>query len=225
MGEWAQTCADQFGTGGTWAYSNVLVQYDDGTANVKCAWLDSDGDQPTTGIQIHWPEYSPQGNAVQDVSYYCSNGPALRFRTDSEPADVLFFAKKRDLFSREPSFDTTPAQPSPAQLQRKARDEQYVRMTKRMENDTRLIKSSIPEQKATELCGSSSSASPSFVSLVERKFCFMKTKTVYDFCDDIESGHCWDNDKNEVVAKGDGARLAAVPVVNFQKVLEWDGKA
>lgn len=38
-------------------YSDIDVQTDKGSDKLFCAWIDGNGDQPTTGIQIHWPEF------------------------------------------------------------------------------------------------------------------------------------------------------------------------
>jgi hypothetical protein len=59
---------------------------------------------------------------------------------------------------------------------------------------------------------------------VEEKFCHMPTKTVYDFCDAVETGPCWDEDDNKVVVKGDGLRVGDdVPNLDhITKIVVWE---
>lgn len=47
-------------------YSDIYLQAEGGAEKVTCTWLDGNGDQPTTGLQVHWPEYR-QGFAKLDT--------------------------------------------------------------------------------------------------------------------------------------------------------------
>lgn len=38
-------------------YSDIYVANNKGSDKVLCAWMDGNGDQPITGIQVHWPDY------------------------------------------------------------------------------------------------------------------------------------------------------------------------
>lgn len=39
-------------------YSDIYVPNNKGADKVECAWVDGNGDVRTTGIQVHWPDYS-----------------------------------------------------------------------------------------------------------------------------------------------------------------------
>ncbi|TDZ19262.1 hypothetical protein Cob_v007554 [Colletotrichum orbiculare MAFF 240422] len=158
--------------------------------DVRC-WNEQGG---FLGIQLHWPEYAKDAD-TRDLDYYCNNDPVLRFTETPDPSDVVYWTRKRDLFSRQPST-------SSARSQKR-------RASKRAKHT------------ASGLCGAGKSVGPSFVSLEERMFCYMPTKTVYPFCEDVEGGACWSADDEKVVAKGSVGRIAAVPEMKFDKVLHW----
>lgn len=56
----------------------------------------------------------------------------------------------------------------------------------------------------------------------------MPDKKLYQFCDAVQSGTCWD-DKEEKLsskgAKGQAGNLAQVPDVKFNKAINWGKKA
>jgi hypothetical protein len=210
-------------------YSNVLLQTESGGETVKCAWLDGDGDQSTTGIQIHWPEFDGNGNAAQDGAYYCENNPSMRFLTEDEPTEITFWTPARRMFARDPSVATSSSSSAdPAvEKQRRAADDQYRRLRRQMADDDRLVKSKKAVHSATTLCEAARSVGPDFVSLDERKFCEMGSKTVYDFCEEAEAGsECWDDENNVLVSKtavvsgfaGDGDR----PNSKYGDVINWE---
>ena len=59
LGGFARLCSDRFeGRGGPWYWSDIWIQPEEGQSFLtECAWIDGDGDQPTTGISLHWPEF------------------------------------------------------------------------------------------------------------------------------------------------------------------------
>lgn len=218
IGNWAQSCDEAYGRGGNWYYSDIYVPTEDGPdETVFCAWVDKNGDVDTTGIQVHWPEYS-KDSGTKGLDYYCNNDPVLRFTEDPDPSDVIFWTRKRDLFSQQPSTSSARSE------ERRAVDKQHARLARRFEKDTRLVKSKEAKHTASGLCGAGRSVGPSFVSLEERKFCYMPTKTVYPFCEDVEGGACWSEEEDKVIAKGSTGRVAAVPEMKFDKVLSWGEK-
>ncbi|CZT23849.1 uncharacterized protein RCC_09564 [Ramularia collo-cygni] len=200
LGNWAQECANNHGGEATWYWSNIFLELEEGgEAPVPCAWVDADGDMPTTGIQIHWPDFSPGTAGDVGTSFYCANNFALRFRFDEDPSTVIRPARR----SLEPY-----------------ENKQYTRLRKRFEKDSRLVKSSVAQHSASELCNAPTSVGPSFVSYAERAFCYMPTKTVYPFCEEDSAGACWSDDDDLVVVKGD-ARIENVPAMTFNQTLSW----
>ena len=103
------------------------------------------------------------------------------------------------MFARDPSVATSSSSSAhPAvEKQRRAADKQHQRLRRQMADDDRLVKSANVVRSATQLCEAGKSVGPDFVSLHEKKFCDMKTKTLYDFCEAAEDhGECWDNENN-----------------------------
>lgn len=196
---------------------------------MKCAWLDGDGDAETTGIQIHWPEFDGNGQAVQDSSYYCENNPSMRFLTEDEPTAIDYWTQKRRMFAREPSVATSSSSSAnPAvEKRRRAADDQYRRLRRQMADDDRLVKSTKAVHSATTLCEAAKSVGPDFVSLDEKKFCEMESKTLYDFCDEAEVGdECWDDEHNVLTNKSAGVSAFAADgerlMSKYGDVINWE---
>ncbi|TDZ38210.1 hypothetical protein C8035_v006802 [Colletotrichum spinosum] len=103
IGNWAQSCDDAYGRDDNWYYSDIYVPTESGPdETVFCAWVDKNGDIDTTGIQLHRSEYAKDAG-TKDLDYYCNNDPVLRFTETPDPSDVVYWTRKRDLFSRQPS--------------------------------------------------------------------------------------------------------------------------
>lgn len=193
---------------------------------MKCAWIDGDGDQDTTGVQVHWPEFDGNGKAVQDSSYYCENNPAMRFITEDDPTSINYWTPTRRMFARDPSVATSSADPAIEQ-QRRAGNEQYKRLRRQMSEDDRLVKSSKSAHSAEQLCNAGKSVGPDFVSFDEKKFCDMKSKILYDFCDEVKAGECWDDDNNILKNKTLGmvafaAGDSSAPKSKYGNVISWE---
>ncbi|KAF1837990.1 hypothetical protein BDW02DRAFT_576716 [Decorospora gaudefroyi] len=212
-GNWAQHCDgtpyDESWSSGNWYYAGQQVPGIDNAAEVYCAWVDADGDLDTTGFSVHWPEFNDQNAPQRDDAYYCGTEYGFRFYEENDPGFIVSQGRRRrrsTLAERKPNNATL--------------SQQFV-------SDTRLIKSHFPEHTASALCDRTrKAAGQSFVSYQEKKFCYMPTKTLYDFCDDIEDGACWDDEKNAVIAKSTGSSFVAndlsVPdLTHIKKVIEW----
>lgn len=188
--------------------------------------------QPVTGVQVHWPIFDNQQNPGSRTSAesICRNHQTLLFHTDHDPSAVVYYTRKRNMFSRDPSHDTSPATPrsfsddvavrrDPASA--KAKSNSRIASSGKWTHE--LIKSTIDDHSssASELCTVKGSAGPSFVTYEGREFCFMPTKTLFQFCDDVESGACWDDEINAVVPK---LVDSLVPAMNFTKISHWKTK-
>jgi hypothetical protein len=168
---------------------------------------------------------------VLDSSYYCENNPSMRFLTEDEPTEITFWTQKRSMFARDPSVATSSSSSSSAdravEKQRRAADDQYKRLRRQMADDDRLVKSSKTVHSATQLCKAAKSVGPDFVSLDEKKFCEMKSKTLYDFCDEAEAGgECWDDANNVLINKTAGVSAFAAdgerPLSRYGDVISWE---
>ncbi|KAG5999602.1 hypothetical protein E4U21_006587 [Claviceps maximensis] len=205
--------------GQPWYYSDIYVQSSTGADKVDCTWMDGNGDQPVTGIQVHWPDYAGnfKGNGGKK-DYYCNNPSVLTFHRDHDPWRVHVQSSKRNMFSPNPSLDTKRFATTPKDAKPKK-----AGLRERMAHDTRLIKSNAKSHLATRLCESENSVGPSFVSYQERKFCHMAPKKIYGFCEDVKTGECWDDVKHEIVHKGEHGvvKRAANPAVAFTHTIHW----
>ncbi|KAI7162448.1 hypothetical protein KC349_g1962 [Hortaea werneckii] len=237
LGNWAYYCSAFHGVSqATWYWSDIYVKREDGGSdeNVKCAWIDGNGDQPATGVQIHWPDFDSTNGPTQDSAYYCNNSPVLSWRTNNDPSDVQYFTRKRDIFASHPSVATSPAVRCSADGEveldgRNAASAPVKRQGSSDQFSSQLVKSKLEEQSASELCNAKSSAGPSFVSYAERAFCHMPTKTQYPFCDDVDSGNCWDDEADKVTTKGGFSTDSlgaddSVPAMNFTSTVVWETK-
>lgn len=180
--------------------------------------MDADGDQPVTGVQLHWTEFVGN-NKVRNLDHYCSNPPALLFHFDNDPSEVIYLSRKRDMFSSSPSG----LKKAPSIESKHRRNEaSRLRLSKRFESDPRIVKSYNSAHKASALCEAASSVGPSFVSYAERGFCHMPTKMFLKFCADIESGNCWDDEADVAIVKGDIVAKDVLPVMRFTEKVVWE---
>ncbi|KAH9885030.1 hypothetical protein F4778DRAFT_519527 [Xylariomycetidae sp. FL2044] len=228
LGGWARACEKYEGRGGAWYWSDIYVQPKEGESfKTECAWLDGDGDQPTTGISLHWPEFDGKEGVPKDQSleYFCKHDAVLQFHTEDEPKSCTFWTNKRSLFSRRPSeaLATTPAD---AMAQRQRRQERRAESTTARHRHS-LVKSRSPDHSADELCGSRISAGPSFVSYAEGKFCHMETKTVYDLCggdpgvEEEEGLPCFDDEEHQLKNVGGNGKKRAPLLPDYENVISW----
>lgn len=196
---------------------NNRVYVKDKNHYAKCSWIDKNGDQPATGFQIHWPEFD-QASGQRDTGYYCNSRPTLHWFTEPDPNTVRYFTRKRDVFAIDPSTQMSEApkkQPSGTAVTKRQIED--VNWSKPFAQQ--LVISSLPGQSASELCNARGSAGPSFVSYEERAFCFMLTKTLFPFCDDVDFGLCWSEDLNTVIPK---LIDSLAPAMNFTDIDLWN---
>ncbi|KAF4840153.1 hypothetical protein CGCSCA4_v010632 [Colletotrichum siamense] len=228
-GNWAHACDQTSFNNGYWYYAGTQVpgiSYED---DVFCAWVDKDGDIPTTGFQVHWPEFDGDNSQQQNLDYYCREQPPVWFHTESDPGSIFHWTQKRDLFARDPSIKMSPAANLRAngernqQQREEAKRAQGEHLAKRFEKDPRIIKSHWAKHLATELCNPDGhAAGQSFVSYEEKKFCHMPTKTVYSFCETTDEGVCWSDADNKVVVRDPTtARLPAPDMGHVSKIIVW----
>lgn len=191
----------------TWCryYAGQAVPGLDTVDDVKCAWLDADGDLPTTAFQVHWPEFDGDSASQQNLDYYCREKPPVEYYTSDDPSTVWVWSQTARIFDTEDGNSSLTATkisvPSEESADKIASGKK--RIARRFENDPRIIKSYYAKHKASELCDQTKNAAgQSFVSYAERLFCYMPSKTLYPFCDDSEDGPCWSDEENRVIAQG-----------------------
>lgn len=174
------------------------IDYED---QVYCAWVDKNGDLPTTGFQVHWPEFDRDRSDLKDLDYYCREDPPVFFHEDYDPSIIHYWTHAKR-YSPNPRAVKSPAVFN-TKNKRQSSAEKGRRAANAFASDPRLIKSYYPNHKASELCDrSKKAAGQSFVSYAEEKFCYMPTKTLYSFCTNVDDGACWDDAENLVITKG-----------------------
>lgn len=226
-GQWAHACdAGGYGTDGWWCvypgdhrdliltiaryYAGQVVPGIKEKDEVYCAWIDKNGDVPTTGFQVHWPEFDKNVSPKNNLGYYCNSRPPVNFVTDYEPRGIYYWEPNEDRLAISGVSDTTPAvrktnatEPGPSKSQGRRRSNPPM-------GDTRIVKSHFPVHRATELCDPTlKAAGPSFVSYAEKQFCYMTTKDLFPFCDTIDSGTCWSDEANKVVVQNGEESIVA----------------
>lgn len=187
--------------------------------DVYCAWVDKNGDIPTTGFQVHWPEMDRDKSDMKDLNYYCREDPPMYFHEDYDPSDVYYWV--RSFQSANPSSAKSPATMRPSN-KRQSSAEKGRRAANAFANDTRLIKSYYAKHTASKLCDRSmNAAGQSFVSYAESKFCYMPTKTLYSFCSEVDTGACWDDENNKVVVKGAKFKTSVPDMSHIKETIVW----
>lgn len=173
------------------------------------------------------PVVTPETDANRQCSY-CNNPATQHFYYGHDPVDVFYWGPRGELKNSDKNWKhprallgmgASPISADPSLKKREA----VERLRRSQAGDTRLIKSKVVDHSAKELCNSPNSVGPSFVSKTERLYCHMPTKTLYPYCDDIETGSCWEDDTDTVILKGEvnEAKRAALPESNFSNVVAW----
>lgn len=84
-----------------------------------------------------------------------------------------------------------------------------------------LVVSRDAQHSAKEVCESDSSHGPDFVSVPEKLFCDMGTKTLWLFCeDDKDQGPCFDIDTKQL--RGTSIVGRDVESTGYSRVTEWE---
>ena len=223
VGNWGRAC------GASWYFSNVFLQGSD--FKPDCMWIDGNGDQPTTGFQVHWPEFTNKGedeNKVlegKDRNYFCNAGPPFKLYTNPDPRSITYWLPRS---SRKRQGATALSEEAPS---RKTRI--HNRRRRQSDNATDptqpppahrfadfLVLDAAAEHSAAVLCRSETSAGPDFANHAEKLFCRMSDKTIWPFCDQARhiADNCFNTDLQQLVIGGKAARDTV-----YGKVLSWGG--
>ncbi|GAB0138541.1 hypothetical protein EsDP_00006773 [Epichloe bromicola] len=248
VGNWAHSCCQP------WYYSDIDAQVENGTVKLDCVWLGAKGYKRgySTGIRIHFPEFKKgfSGNG-NDEQYYCKgNNTALAFYNNKDPKyfdgtnqehryalkkaekEAKKKAKEAKKQAKQASKAAKDAEKAEKDAQKAEKDKKEAKKPKTAQRrstmvmETRSIQSYHHGHSATFLCKSETSVGPSLVSFPERTFCHMPDKVLYKFCEDVESGACWNEKSHSFDAKGPGAihARAALPAIKFDAPLVWGKK-
>lgn len=94
--------------------------------------------------------------------------------------------------------------------------------------DGRLVVSNMTSHSAQNLCGSQSSFGPDFVAMLERLFCDMGEKKLYELCSTNKTTCCFDVKASELRScfeeiRGNttARRRSAAPAKTYSDVQRW----
>ncbi|KAI1343510.1 hypothetical protein F5Y15DRAFT_235105 [Xylariaceae sp. FL0016] len=225
IGDFGQLC------GGHWYFSNQDIPgYPDDEGKASCMWIDKNNDFPETGFQVHWPDFSAEGEgrgvpdtlkdriAKKDqlchapsffIHYYPHILPQEIYVLD--PDTGVLTVRYKDIEDPEASVlprslnHSTPAS---------RRTNTAGKITTRHSNS--IVMADHHAHKASELCGSPMSAGPSLVSHTEKLFCRMTDKTLWPLCDATTNDNCFNQDLMQVIAGGLTTRDSP-----YQHFIDW----
>lgn len=228
VGDWGSEC------GGSWYYSNIFIQGTDYKPN--CLWIDANGDQPTTGFQVHWPEFTNQNENQEqlppgkDRDYFCTAGPPFKLYTSPDPRGITYWipkSGKRQVGGATATSDEAPPRRTRIHNRRHSR-RQEAGPPKNATDPTQpppahrfadfLVLDTAAEHSAAVLCRSETSVGPDFANHAEKLFCRMSDKTIWPFCDQARhiTDNCFNTDLQQLVIGGMVARDT-----KYGRVLSW----
>jgi hypothetical protein len=191
LGDWGAEC------GATWFYSRYLV--DGKNYRPMCTWIDANGDQPTTGLSMHFPSFVGSDPSAHNASDYCSNTQTFQIHTEEDPSAIPIGGDPL----RKRSFD---------------RENPLVGNSRRFAG--RLVVSRDADNHKTErLCNTANSVGPDFLNLAEGQFCNMQDKTLWPVCSNQDQTDCFDVDTKQLVQTGvKGIRKRSAP---YSRIDDW----
>ncbi|KAF1965082.1 hypothetical protein BU23DRAFT_561413 [Bimuria novae-zelandiae CBS 107.79] len=204
--------------GAPWYYSSTVI----GGNNYmpKCVWIDGDASSGimTKGLGIHLPSFAATAerasSIMMDKDLWCKTDP--RFKVFDTITPLQYFDPTPQ-FQPDTQLDVDPASlknPANWKINPKNADKipliELVSKKRMVDGNTtdttiqtqgtgfrgKLIKSEMQSHSAMELCESSTSVGPDFVSMVEKVFCDMERKKVWRLCSSEQDVNCFDAEKN-----------------------------
>jgi len=199
--------------GASWYYSNVYISSADYTPS--CMWIDANGDQPTTGFSIHWPEFvTEDGSIPQDMDYYCNSGAPFSLYTDPDPSTITYWTPKK-MAAKSKRSPIIPGQ------KRSYVGHPHGSHVRRNETEPynphtgRLVISSNSVHSTAALCESGTSVGPDLCNSAEGQFCRMADKTLWPVCG-TETDNCFNMDLQQLIVGGVATRDTP-----YNTVIDW----
>ncbi|KAL2257699.1 hypothetical protein VTK26DRAFT_9301 [Humicola hyalothermophila] len=238
VGNWGRAC------GAPWYFSNVFLQGSD--FKPDCMWIDGNGDQPTTGFQVHWPEFTNKGEDASEAlkgksrDYFCNAGPPFKLYTNPDPRSITYWLPRNSDRRRQRAIavseEAPPRKTDIHDRRRRRRRLRHVQGENAILNSNGttgaslvtppyrfadlLVLDASSEHSAAVLCGSATSAGPDFANGAERLFCRMSDKTLWPFCDATRriTDNCFDTGLQQLVIGAKAARDKG-----YGRVISWGG--
>jgi hypothetical protein len=206
VGDWGAAC------GATWYYSNYFVN--NGGTPPACTWIDKNGDQPATGLSMHFPSFvSTDGSlpADTDVSSYCNNHDTFEVHYEPDPNSIS--AGHNPIVPRSvPTYGGPNAtHPHWSKPQHHASSQKF--------KGRLVVSKSKKHHRADRLCNDPNSAGPDFLNVAEGKFCRMSDKTTWDVCTDNMRADCFEAESRQLILSGvKGVQKRSDP---YYRVEDW----
>ncbi|TLS23577.1 uncharacterized protein PpBr36_06449 [Pyricularia pennisetigena] len=191
-GDWGEAC------GGSWYYSNIFVQ--SSGYKPKCMWIDSDGNQPQTGFQVHFPEFRSDTSTIpqgKDVKKLCNSKAPFQYFTTAGPQTIDYW----NADGKTTSQSTVPGK-------RVVNDggSQKNRRAAAAAAPSAIVITNGTDHSVKELCDSKTSSGPDLLNLSEKSFCRMSDKKIFPQCGGTVKDNCFDADGMQLVVGGKAAR-------------------
>ncbi|RYO97129.1 hypothetical protein DL765_011298 [Monosporascus sp. GIB2] len=216
IGDWGRQC------GGTWYYSNYFISGTD--RKPDCIWIDANNDQPQTGFQIHWPEFSKEDSGFPEdpaeqaarLDYLCNAGPPFKMynypETDPRAITYWILGNKRSEGATATSYGPS-KYPVSARFQgnRRSNGTYYEGLSFR-----NLVIDDNVEHTGRDLCESPTSLGPDFINLADGTFCRMSDKTLWPVCNEQILDNCFNTDVRQLIVGGVSTRDTP-----YENVIDW----
>ncbi|KAI1174387.1 hypothetical protein F4777DRAFT_554382 [Nemania sp. FL0916] len=224
FGDWGWYC------GGSWYHSNVLVGDQKGH---KCFWIDANGDQPQTGFQVHWANFTQRINSIpvpEDpaakkarADEICKTKYVFHMSENDDPHTI--FVNNPIEQNPDPGDNIHPSHskrgygPPKSSKSAKFRSRKNKKSTSsRMSNH--LVISGTEKHSSRTLCDSDTSWGPDFLNMETGTFCRMTDKTHWSVCDGAKTtDNCFNTDLKALVINGVSARDKA-----YERITDWTAK-
>lgn len=214
--------------GADWYPSQLLV----GTQNAmpKCIWIDRNGSNGLRfqGFGVHIPDFTNfPARALQynrSIDTMCKSGPRFRMYETIETQDsILYFNPPLQYNPDGTDVDVSKVINNPGVMADLNMDlnnaicsseafkggcpNNAKSRTRKIKRDTswadgQLVISAYQQHSAREVCESSTSVGPDFVSLSENTYCDMTTRTVWDVCNGNSTLCCFDTQATQMRSCG-----------------------
>ncbi len=203
--------------------------------------MQQNNDQPQTGFQVHWPEFSKQESGFPEdaagqaerIDYLCDAGVPFKMHTfpNTFPNTLTHWVLGTDRaedktipFRRDATAATAESYGPPsrrASARFRPRDNNVNNSTAATPLQfNNLVVDDSGDRTGAALCESPTSVGPDFVNVVDGTFCRMSDKTLFPVCDsDGTTDNCFDLGAYRLVVGGVSARDTP-----YDKVLDWTSK-
>lgn len=200
--------------------SNIIVDND--AHKTACVWIDYDhsDDAPWSALKVHLPSFATEKTHAKN--WYCKDHPSvMQFHNKGDPLYRWSVdTKTRELTNGTEFFDEFTGELS-EQAFEPPEKKRSLPLKRSAAMASQIVVSKDAQHSAKELCESATSHGPDFVSVPEKLFCDMGTKTLWLFCEnDEDEKPCFDLDTKLIRGANIVGRDTAS--VGYARVTEWE---